>query len=87
MLLIPVGENVPVILLNFTSKGLDISNDPDLLKCFLNQSLPNVEENNPVYLNWIHTQQNTDTELDTKDAKHPKIYFSWNCHFGHGKAN
>ncbi len=37
---IPAGENAPVVLLDFTSKGLDISNDPDLLECFLNLPLP-----------------------------------------------
>ncbi len=37
---VPVGENVPVVLFNFTSKGLNISDDPDLLECFLNLSLP-----------------------------------------------
>ncbi len=53
---IPVGENAPVVLLDFTSKGLDISNDPDLLECLLNLPLPEVTETNPVDLVWIHTQ-------------------------------
>ncbi len=41
---IPVWENAPVFLLDFTSKGPNISNDPDLLECFLNLPLPYVEE-------------------------------------------
>ncbi len=50
-----VGENGPVVLFDFTSKGLDISNNPDLLKWFLNLPLPVVAENNPVDLGWIQT--------------------------------
>ncbi len=41
----PVGENAPVVIFDFTSKGLNISNDPDLLGCFLNLPLPDVTEN------------------------------------------
>ncbi len=62
---IPVGENAPVVILNFTSKVLDIRNDPDLLKCFLNLPLPKVAETNPVDFSWIHTQQNTGTKFAT----------------------
>ncbi len=29
-----VGENAPVILFDFTPKGLNISNDPDLLSTY-----------------------------------------------------
>ncbi len=53
----PVGENAPVVLFHFMSKGLDISDDPILLEYFLNLSLPDVAENNPVDLGWIHKQQ------------------------------
>ncbi len=41
---IPVGENAPVVLLDFTSEGLNISNDPDLLKCFFNLPLPKIQK-------------------------------------------
>ena len=68
---IPVGENAPVVLLDFTSKGLNISNNPDLLDCFLNLRLPELADTNPVDFTWIHTQQNTGTELATKAAKYP----------------
>ncbi len=47
---IPDGENAPVVLFDFTSIGLDIINDPDFLECFLNLSLPDVTEKNPVDL-------------------------------------
>ncbi len=73
---IPVGENAPVVLLDFTSKGLDISDDPDLLECFLNLPLPELADTNPVDFAWIHTQQNTGTELATKTAKYPDRYFN-----------
>ncbi len=66
---IPVGENAPVVLLDFTSKGLD-SDDPDLLECFLNLPLPKLADTNPVDFAWIHTQQNTGTALATKAAKY-----------------
>ncbi len=52
------------------------SNDPDLLKCFLNFPLSNIAVNNPVDLKWIHAQQNMATELVTKAAKYPKQYFN-----------
>ncbi len=68
---IPLGENAPVVLLDFTSKGLNTSNNPDLLECFLNLPLPKLAETNPVNFTWIHTQQNTGTELTTKAAKYP----------------
>ncbi len=68
---IPVGENAPVVLLDFTSRGLDISNDPDLLKCFLNLPLLKVAEINPVNFALIHTRQNIGIELATKAAKYP----------------
>ncbi len=70
VLLVSVGENAPLVLLDFTSKFLNISNDPDLLECFLNLPLPDVEEKNSVNLKWIHTQQNIGTGLDTKAAKY-----------------
>ncbi len=73
---IPVGENAPVLLLDFASKGLDISDNSDLLKCFLNLPLPKLTETNPVNFVWIHTQQNTGTELITKAAKYPDRYFN-----------
>ncbi len=53
---IPVRENAPVVLFDFMPKGLDINNNPDLLKCFLNLPLTNVTENNPVDLGWIYEQ-------------------------------
>ncbi len=65
---IPVGENAHVILFNFTSKGLGISDDPYLLDCFLNLPLPDVAENTPVNLMWIYIQQNIGTKLATKAA-------------------
>ncbi len=68
---IPVGDNTPVVLLEFTSKGLNISNDPDLLECFLNLPLPKMAETNPVNFVWIHSQQNITTKLATKVAKYP----------------
>ncbi len=61
-----MGEIDHVVLFDLTSKGLDISNDPDLFECFLNLPLPNVIENNLVDLKWIHTQQNIDIELVMK---------------------
>ncbi len=71
-----MGENAPVVLLDFTSKGLDVSNDPDLLKCFLNLPLPKVSETNPVDFVWIHAQQNTGTKLAATAAKYPDRYFN-----------
>ncbi len=68
---IPVWENAPVVPLDFTSRGLDIINDPDLLKCFLNSPLPDIAETNPVNFAWIYAQQNISTELATKAAKYP----------------
>ncbi len=56
MLPIPVGENAPVALLDFTSRGLDISNDPDLLEW----PLPKVSETNPVNFVLIHAQHTTE---------------------------
>ncbi len=50
------GENAPVVLFDFTSRDLDISNDPDLLKCFLKLPLPDIVENYPVDLKWIQSQ-------------------------------
>ncbi len=67
MLPIPVAENA--VLFDFISDGLDISNDPDLLECFLNLPLPDIAENNSVDLKWIQTQQIIGTELATKAAK------------------
>ncbi len=58
------------------SIGLDISNDPDLLECFLNLPLPDVAETNPDNFAWIHAQKNTGTELATKAAKYPDQYFN-----------
>ena len=69
---IPVGENAPVVLLDFTSEGLNISNDPD----FLNLPLPKVAETNPMNFAWIHSQQNIGTELATKAAKYRDHYFN-----------
>ncbi|KAL7467128.1 hypothetical protein ACHAXS_007498 [Conticribra weissflogii] len=63
---IPMGRNAPVVLLDFTSKGLDISYDPDLLEFFLNLPLPKVAETNPVDFAWMHAQQNIGTELATQ---------------------
>ncbi len=76
MSLIPGGENAPVVFFDFPSKGRDISNDPDLLECFLNLPLPDIAENNPLDLDWIQTQQNINTELATKAAIYPKQYFN-----------
>ncbi len=61
-----VGKNVFVVLFDFASKGLNISDDPDLPKCFLNLPLPNIAENHPVNLKWIQTQQNIGTKFATK---------------------
>ncbi len=72
MLPIPVGVHVSVVLFNFTSKGLDISNDSDLLECFLNLPSYDIAENNPIDFEWIQTQQNIGTELATKAAKNPQ---------------
>ncbi len=71
-----MGENPPFVLFNFISKGLHISEETDLLDCFLNLLLPNVAENNSVNLKWIHTQQIISTELATKAPNHPKQYFN-----------
>ncbi len=60
---IPMGENVPVVLFDFTSISLDINNDPELLKCFFNLPLPNFAENKPVDLKCIQTQQNISGEV------------------------
>ncbi len=57
--------------LQLSSQRLDISIDPDMLQCFLNLPSSDVAENNPVDLEWIHTQQNTDMELATKTTKYP----------------
>ncbi len=57
-------------------QGLNISNDPDLLECFLNLPLTKVAETNPVNFAWIYAQQNTGTELATKAAKYPEQYFN-----------
>ncbi len=78
---VPVGKNAPDVFLDFTSKDLDI-NDPDMLKCFHNLPLPNITENNPVDLEWIHTQRNIGTEHTTKATKYPKQHFN-NCIDGH----
>ncbi len=72
----PVGENAPVVLFHFMSKGLDISDDPGLLECFLNLSLPEVAENYPVDLGWIQEQQNIGNELATTAIKHPDCYLN-----------
>lgn len=50
-----VGKNGPIVLFDFTSKGLDISDSPELLECFFNLHLPDVAAINPVDLRWIHT--------------------------------
>ncbi len=50
MLPIPVGEIAPVVLFDFISKGLDISDDSDQLKILLNLPLLNDAVNNPVDL-------------------------------------
>ncbi len=42
----PVGEKAPVVLFDFTPKDLNIRNNPDLLKCFLNLPLPSIAESN-----------------------------------------
>ncbi len=63
VLSIPVGENAPINLLNFNSKGLDISNNPDLLECFLDLPLPNNAENYPADLKWIITLQKMSLSL------------------------
>ncbi len=63
---IPVGENAPVVLFDFTSNRINISNDPDILKCFLNIPLPNVAENNPVDIKWLHELQNIGKDLQQK---------------------
>ncbi len=73
---IPVGENASVVLLDVTSKGLDISNDLDLLECFLNLPLPEIAETNPVNFALIYKQQNTGTELATKAAKNSDQYLN-----------
>ncbi len=48
-------ENASVVHYNFTSKGLNISNDYELLECFLNIPLPDIAKNNPEDFKWIHT--------------------------------
>ncbi len=72
---IPEGKNTPVALFDFTSKGLDISNDPELLEFLSKLSLPDIEKNNPVDLKWIHIQQNMGIEFATKATKYPDGYF------------
>ncbi len=74
--LIPVEQNAPVVFFDFSSKDLDISNDPDLLKCFLILPLPNFKENNPVDLMWIQMQHIIGTELVIKAAKYLEQYFN-----------
>ncbi len=73
---IPVGENVPVVLFDFTSKSLNINNDPDLTECFLNLPLLDVVEYKPVELKRIQTQQDIGTEHSIKAVKHLKQYFN-----------
>ncbi len=70
------GENAPNVHFKFTSKHLDIRNDTDLLKCFLNLPLPDVLEKNPVDFKWIHNQQKSSIEIATKAAKYPFWYFN-----------
>ncbi len=66
--------NVSIVFFDFTSKGLCIINDPDLLKFFLNLLLPDVTVNNTFDLGLTHDQQKICTELATKAAKHPDSY-------------
>ncbi len=71
MLTIPVWENAHVFLFYFILKGLDISDDNDLLECIFNLPLPNIGENNAIDLKLIQPQL-----LATKTAKYPKQYFN-----------
>ncbi len=52
-----VGENDLLFLFNFAFEGLDISNDPNLLDCFISLILSSVTDNNPVDLKWIHNHK------------------------------
>ncbi len=54
---ISLGENASAVLFNVIYKSHDISNDSDLLECFLNLPLSNVAENKPVDLKLIYTQK------------------------------
>ncbi len=65
VLTISVGENDHVVLFDFTSEGLGVSDDPDLLKCFLN--LPNSS---------FTKHQNMGTDVATKTAKYPEQLFN-----------
>ncbi len=49
---LPCYENAPVFLFDFTCKGPD-----NLLECIFILQLPNVAENNPIELEWIHYQK------------------------------
>ncbi len=71
MLPIPLRENDPVVFSDFTSKDIGISDDPDLLECFLNLPLTKFAENNRVELKWKQIHQNISTELATKAAWYP----------------
>lgn len=53
--------NAPVFI--FTSKGLNISNAPELFNCFLNLPFPHIAENNPVDLGWVHDHLNVETKI------------------------
>ncbi len=60
---IPVEGNAPVVLFNFISTGLDISEYRHQLQSFINLPLPDITENNLVDLKWVHNQQNIGAEL------------------------
>ncbi len=76
VLSISVGEKAPVVFFELNSKDLDISNDTDLLECFVRIPLPDVAENNHVDIEWIQNQHGTSTALSTKAAKYPDQYFN-----------
>ncbi len=50
MLPIVEGDNGPVFLFEFTRNALDVSNNPEFLKFFLDLLLPNAAVKNPVIL-------------------------------------
>ncbi len=71
-------ENPPVVCCPhfFHKNDLDISNYPELLRCFLNLSLFDVTVNNSVNFKLIHEQQNIGDKLVTNAVKYPDWYFN-----------
>ncbi len=67
---IPEGENKTIVTLDFASNSLGISNEPELLKCFLNLPLLDVVVSNPFDFNWIYEQHNIGNDLATNGTQY-----------------